>query len=162
MCCASALGFITTKKILTGSVRERPKRWASALPGSQLHQLPAQMFGQIGAALRGGEIRRGVLDFEIAPALKRTARLGCGALQMRIEIEPAALAVIVDHIVNGDDPLAHADHSLDHPIERAPRQHVLDPLRPHARAAYGMRLLPGMDGARLGFARTLQLSDLPF
>src|SRR5690606_27850384 len=101
------------------------------------------------------EIGRRILRFEIAPALKRPARLWDSSLYVRVEIEPATLAMIVANVIDGDDALAHADDALDHPIERPARQHVLHPLRPHARAADRMDELP------LLLFGSLDLADLP-
>src|SRR5690606_20722804 len=124
-------------------------------PGTEFNKLPAQMLRQVRAALRFVQVRGRVLGFKIAPSLKCPTRLRDGAMQLRVEVKAAALAVIVGHVVDRDNALADADHTFDHPIERAAVKHLVHALRPHAGAAHRRDVWP------LFFFGALDLADLP-
>src|SRR5262245_36359856 len=65
-----------------------------------------------------------------------------GRDQRRVAHDGAAWhAVLIDAWIEIEDPLAHADIALDHPVERAAIEHLLAALRHHARDMGQHRLL---------------------
>src|SRR6185437_12522262 len=76
-----------------------------------------QIIGRGGA---GGTVVRRILGGEIAPALERPLRLPFRLDEFRIVAhQRVALAIILDHRLEAQDALAHANISLDHPIDAA-------------------------------------------
>ena len=93
------------------SARQLRRCWASS-PGPEFDELPPQVLRQVGPALRGAQVGRRILRFEIAPTLKCPPRLRHRALQVRVEIEAAAFAVIVGHVIDRDDALVFRDGQI--------------------------------------------------
>src|SRR5690606_35784369 len=78
--------------------------------------------------------------------------------QLRIETQLAfRLAVLHEAGIDGDDALAHADHALDHPVERAAVEHLVGAPGRHLGDVAGDRLLAGL--ALLGTTLLLPVGE---
>src|SRR3546814_15251758 len=71
-----------------------------------------------------GEVRRGILGLEIAPALMRPARLRHHRNQFGLHHDAAVGPLVLeDRIFQADDRAAHGGIALDDPVERNAVQH---------------------------------------
>jgi hypothetical protein len=108
--------------------------------------LPGQVLRQ-GRGFTGGQIRRGVLGLEVAPALEGAAGLRRGGDQRIGEVDFAAFARAVREGLNANDGLPDQDLALEDPIERAALQDFVRPLRRLPRVDDRRPALRGPPGA---------------
>src|SRR5579875_2656249 len=106
----------------------------SILKQAELAQLGGELGRQLVIPRRQGRSVRGRFGgIEIAPALKGPPGHEPGLDQLAVELDRASrLALAVGDRLEADDALAHPHIALDHPVERAAVEDVLDPLRHHA------------------------------
>src|SRR3546814_7711009 len=72
-----------------------------------------------------GEVRRGILGLEIAPALMRPARLRHHRNQFGLHHDAAVGPLVLeDRIFQADDRAAHGGIALDDPVERRSEEHT--------------------------------------
>ncbi len=70
-------------------------------------------------------IGRGIVWFEVAPSLERPTGPGLNRDKRSIERNPAFLGAVVDrYAVKTGNPLSHSEIAVNHPINRAARQHI--------------------------------------